>query len=121
MGLQWGVFTMKTSYPQFLELGRYQIDDVKYKAEHGESKYWFTPETMRCFKSRVSEMTWKIGDKIYFISSEKNSWNHEPRFYTVRVCEIDGNIKTVGKFQEHETLRQARNAIREILNQEAEN
>ena len=110
---------MRTTYPQFLELGQYQIDDVKYKAEHGASKYWFSPETMRFFKSRVSEMTWKIGDKIYFISSEKQSL--EPRFYTVRVCEIDGNIKTVGKFQEHETLRQARNAIREILNQEAEN
>ena len=110
---------MKTSYPQFLELGQYQIDDVKYKAEHGASKYWFTPETMRFFKSRVSEMTWKIGDKIYFISSEKQS--QESRFYTVRVCEIDGNIRTVGQFQGHETLRQARNAIREILNQEAQN
>ena len=99
---------------EFLKSGQYLIPEVKTLAENGHSKYWFTADTMRFFNCRISELCWKIKDKIYFISSEKQTENI-PRLYTIRLCLIDGEIKTIGKFQEYKTKNEARNIIKGIL------
>ena len=99
---------------EFLKSGQYLISEVKTLAENGHSKYWFTADTMRFFNCRISELCWKIKDKIYFISSEKQSEKYD-RLYTIRLCLIDGEIKTIGKFQEYKTKNEARNIIKRIL------
>ncbi len=101
----------------FLQEGNYLIDEVKRRAEKG-APHFFDADTMRFFSSRISELAWKIDENIYFITSEadKGPYKHQGsvRAYTVRKCDINGDIDTVGKFQEHETLNDARKEIKAI-------
>lgn len=103
---------------QFLDTGRYLIDDVKERSKKGD-KHFFDADAMRFFSSRISELAWQKGNDIYFITSEadKGYIKHKGsiRAYTVRKSTIEGNIDKVSEFQEHATLRQARNHIKEIL------
>ncbi len=107
------------NYKQFIESGRYLIDEVKTRAENGDS-HFFDADTMRFFSSRVSELAWKKDDDIYFITSEadKGRYQHTGsiRAYTVRKCSMFGGIDTIGDFQGHATLRDARKAIMEMIN-----
>jgi len=103
---------------EFLKSGQYLISEVKTLAENGHSKYWFTADTMRFFNCHISELCWKIKDRIYFISSEKQTENNlkkYDRLYTIRLCLTDGEIKTIGKFQEYKTKNEARHIIKGIL------
>lgn len=113
------------SVQDFLKQGRYLIDEVKRRAEKG-SPYFFNADTMRYFSSRISELAWIKGDlknyqteDIFFITSEKDTGHLKHagsvRSYTVRVCDKNGDIKTVSKFQEFETLAQARRFVKEVL------
>ncbi len=112
----------KVSVQDFLKQGRYLIDEVKRRAEKG-SPFFFTPETMRFFSSRVSELAWSKGDyqteDIYFITSERDTSFHKhsgsTRGYTVRLCDKTGDIQKVSEFQEFGTLSQARKSIKEVL------
>jgi len=104
----------KMKQKEFLKSGQYLISEVKTLAENGHSKYWFEADTMRFFNCRISELCWKIKDKIYFISSEKQSEKYD-RLYTIRLCLTDGEIKTIGKFQEYETMNEARKIIKRTL------
>jgi len=104
----------KMKQKEFLKSGQYLISEVKTLAENGHSKYWFEADTMRFFNCRISELCWKIKDRIYFISSEKQSEKYD-RLYTVRVCLLDGNIETYSKFQEYENINEARKIIKGIL------
>ncbi len=67
---------------------------------------WFSPDTMRFFRSRV-------GDELYagryFISSEKQEYN-TPRMYTVREVTNDG-IHSASEFMQYKTWEQARRAV----------
>ena len=99
---------------EFLKSGQYLISEIKTLAENGHSKYWFSTDTMRFFNCRVSELCWKIKDKIYFISSEKQSEKHN-RLYTVRLCLSNGEIKTISEFQGCKTMKEARDLIKGIL------
>lgn len=104
---------------EFLNQGNYFIEEVKKRAEKG-SPFFFNPDTMRFFSSRISELSWKIGEDIYFITSEtdnNSSYKHSGsvRSFTVRICDKDGDIKTHGNFQGESTLSQARKTIKEIL------
>jgi len=102
---------------EFLKEGNYLIDEVKTRAEKG-SPYFFSPNTMRGFSSRISELCWKVKDDIYFITSEADRFDHHKgsiRAYTIRTCDIEGDINTIGEFQGHATLRDARQGIKAIL------
>jgi len=99
-------------YSEFLKSGQYLISEIKTLAETG-NKYWFSADTMRFFKSRVSELCWKIKDEIYFISSEKQP-NYN-RLYTVRLCSSNGEIHTINEFQEYKNINEARHRIKRIL------
>lgn len=53
---------------------------------HGSCQFWFSPETMRWFRSRVSESVYPTritSEGTYFVTSEKNGWDGVRR-YTVR-------------------------------------
>lgn len=114
-----------TGMKQFVNRGQYLEDDVRQRAKKG-SPHFFDKDTMRFFSSRISELMWASGDRmgyqtnpIYFITSEadKGYYQHKGsiRAYTVRVIDIDGNIKTIGDFQGHTTLYQARKTIKELI------
>ena len=98
---------------EFLSLGNYQVNEIKDKSQK-LAKHFFNQDTMRFFKSRISELTWKIEKSIYFITSEKNRYE-DPRKFTIRESTELGDIKTIGEFQQYFTLSQARKGIKEIL------
>ncbi len=107
-----------TTQKQFLKNGNYLIEIVKEKAEKG-SPYFFNPQTMRAFSSRISELCWQVDDDIFFITSEADrhsSFQHSgtSRGYTVRKCDLNGDIQTHSKFQEFNNLKEARDYIKKI-------
>ncbi len=109
----------KISVQDFIKSGEYLIDEVKKRACTG-SPHFFDTTTMRYFSSRVSELAWKKGDDIFFITSEKDTGHikHKgsTRAFTVRKCDKAGDIKTVGYgFQKEPTLAQARRTIKDIF------
>jgi len=71
-----------------------------------KGRFWFSPDTLRFFRSRYSDTATKVDDKAYFTSSERGPSGI--RKYSVRVCNMEtGAIDTVGKFQDFDTRAQA--------------
>ena len=66
--------------------------------------HFFSPDTMRFFKSRIQSNPPYKGR--VFVTSERMNWN-SPRYYTVRVVEPSGNIRTIGEFQGFGTRQSA--------------
>lgn|SRR5512139_76699 len=78
------------------------IDDIK--AAH--KGHFFSPETMRFWRSRVHGTVYPIpGHGALFTTSESGA--HGGRYYSVRYCDLDGNISTVGPFLAANTRCQA--------------
>ena len=72
--------------------------------------HWFDAVALRFFRSRFSEAAVQHDGGYLFVSSER--FDHKtPRFYSVRFCDADGNIETIGDFQEYKSGRQAWAAI----------
>ena len=89
------------------------ISDVK-AANRKAGFHWFDPDALRFFSSRISEQIY--GGRL-FISSEafKSPHGDYPRAYTVRMVSDDGSVSTVGEFQGHRTLANARKEARAII------
>ena len=71
---------------------------------------WFEKEAMAFFSSKIES------DVMYghfFITSEKCGEGH-PRLFSVRYADIDGDIRTMGKFQGHKTKAAAKAFIETI-------
>lgn len=66
--------------------------------------HWFERSTMRFFNSRVESGLY--GGR-FFITSERMELTM-PKKYSIREAMTDGDIKTVGVFQEFTTLEDAR-------------
>ena len=77
----------------------YRMEEIKcINKEKGY--YFFEPDTMRFFKSRVGDTVFQGGGGIFFVTSEKFDYN-SPRNYTVReFIPETGNINTVSEFNE---------------------
>lgn len=106
-----------------MALGETSITEVMARAEKAHS-HFFDKDTMRFFQSRASETCYIKGTDIYFITSEKQKshWSefdqkvyHFPRLFTVRKCDKDGDIDTIGDFQAYDSLRAARKAIKDLF------
>lgn len=115
---------MNQTIKQFVKSGNYLMDEVKKRAEKG-SPFFFNTDTMKYFSSRVSDLCWKVENNIYFITSEADKGyivhNGSKRAFTVRKCDLVGDIETIGEFQEHKTLNDARKTIKEIIESEVKN
>lgn len=81
------------------------VDEIKARARHAES-HFFDKGTMRFFDSRVGNTVY--GGR-FFITSEQFHHGDEslPRMWTIREASPNGNISTVGRFQQYETLHDA--------------
>lgn len=75
----------------------YTIDDIK-RINASKGKHFFSKDTMRFFKSRVSELVYQGMGGIYFVTSEAEPLGGERR-YTVRQFDADsGSVETMGEF-----------------------
>ncbi len=104
---------------EFIDLGNYLISEVKTRAEKG-SPHFFDADSMRFFSSRVSDLCWRLGEKIYFVTSEADRGSHyehsgTDRGWTVRAIDKNGDIQKWGEFQKHGSLREARNEIKGLI------
>lgn len=105
----------KITMKQFIESGNFLEDEVRRRAEKG-SPHFFDKDTMRFFSSRVSELMWKKGSDIYFITSEQDrGQTGSVRSFTVRKIDADGDINKIGEFQGHANLSDARREIKDII------
>lgn len=93
------------------------LDDIKERNRR-LGHCWFEPATMRFFSSRVQSTIYPTADgRAYFVSSERNthrSVTEGRRLYTVRIAQPDGEIDTVGEFQQYRTGRAAHAAARRL-------
>jgi len=79
------------------------MTDVRHNNK-ASGRFWFSPETMRFFKSRVESRLLK---QRYFITSEQFG-DDFPRLFTIRVYDPKTHqIDTVGKFQDYKTKQEA--------------
>ena len=76
------------------------IDEIK-KSHEAQGGHFFDPDWMRVYNSRIGRTVYK---GKYFITSEQ--FKVEPRRYTVKKC-VNGEIETVGEFQQFATRREA--------------
>jgi len=84
---------------------------IEYKHRTKGRGYFFDPDSMRFFKSRIGAV--RIKDNIwFFVTSEKPP--HGPRMYSVRRMELNGKINTVGEFCSM-TAYQANKLFKELI------
>lgn len=73
-----------------------------------KGKFFFSPDTMRFFKSSVEYWDAKTG---FFVTSEKAPLDTKLR-YTVRKADFEtAEVETIGQFQQYKSLSTARAAI----------
>lgn len=90
----------------------YLIKAKNYEAGH----HWFSKDTMRFFNSKVPEEAYKKGDKAYFISQEKSSFDNYTPEYTIRVADLNtGEVDTVGEFGQYKSKYEAKKELKKIL------
>jgi len=82
------------------------IADIKC-ANRVYGRYFFEPDTMRFFGSRVLD---EVYGGRYYVTSEKPPYG--PRAYTVRRAGSEGEITTIGKVCQYATAAQAKGAAR---------
>lgn len=85
--------------------------DVIRKANASSGFFFFQPEAMRFFRSRVSSVAYRGDGGTYFVTSERFN-ERSPRRFTVRAASDDGRIDTVGEFQAYRSRRVAHEAAR---------
>lgn len=68
---------------------------------------WFSPGAMSFFQSKVET---SVLAERYFVTSEHREGPGDRR-YTVRIVDDEGAVDTVGDFQQHATLAEAKAAL----------
>lgn len=95
------------------------ISEIKAHAA-AAGNYFFSPDAMRFFNSRISKRVYPVKDGAFFVTSERDWYTDNFRKYSVRVArEYDGtsgrgdfDISTIGEFGEFVTLAQAHTAAK---------
>lgn len=84
----------------------YTLDDIK-RINREKGYYYFSPDTMRFFKSRVSEDVYQGEGGVFLVTSEQGP--NMPRLYSVRQFFPEtGKVNTVDEFQAYKTLSAAK-------------
>lgn len=86
------------------------------KANKAANLFFFSPDTMRFFDSRIESGL--IGGAL-FITSERppkgaRSGDWEKRRFTIRAALADGNVATIGDFGEYPTQSKAHKAAERL-------
>jgi len=95
------------------QYGIYSLDDLKKHYYKNTKGHFFDDNTMRFFKSRISEDLMYSGALIYFVTSEQGP--DDIRKYTVRSYNPKtSDIDTVGDFQQYSTMYQAKQTAKSL-------
>ena len=69
------------------------ITELKKLATNGKSPYFFSPDTMRFFSSKVYNHIKEVENGFLFITSEV--FGDNPRHYQLRLISLDGSIESL--------------------------
>ena len=99
--------------------------------EHEGQGYFFSKDTMKFFKSRVLDFSHDdpSTNALYFITSEKKSFNDNRRVYIIRKAHVFTDelgedhlyIDSIGDKFTYTTPCRAKSVLKEILKSEAQN
>ena len=79
------------------------ISELKELATNGKSPYFFSPDTMRFFSSKVYNHIKEVENGFLFITSEV--FGDNPRHYQLRLISLDGSIESLLKFNSLELAK----------------
>lgn len=88
---------------------RFDSIDAIRKAHDSTGGFWFSPDTMRFFGTRIHDAVY--GGRV-FVTSEQPP--HGPRNYSVRMITDDYRIETLGEFGGYETRDAAHRAAQRL-------
>lgn len=92
-------------------------DAIEHRYDQQNGGHWFEPDTLRFFKSRISEGFSTKWENVYFVTSEKGP--HGPRAYSVRrLRAVSGHIDTIGPFMAYSTRSSAMASARRLAQTE---
>ena len=96
---------LKEIKPNYMKFNVYSVDDIVSK----HKGHFFSKDTMRFFKSKlVSDVYVSNSGKVYFVTSEKKSFDTNERAFTVREYDLKlDKISSVGEFLSYETKAKA--------------
>ena len=80
------------------------IQDIKRLAKEGKSPYFFSPDTMRFFSSKVYKHIKEVSAGFLFITSER--YGELPRHYQLRLISLDGSIESLLRVNSLELAKQ---------------
>jgi len=83
------------------------ITEIKKLATEGKSPYFFSPDTMQFFNSKVYRDVKEVKDGFLFITSEV--FGNDPRHYRIRKIKLNGSINSGKMFK---TLEKAKQHLR---------
>ena len=97
--------TREVTITRKINPGPYRSVDEIIEANRDAGFYFFAPETLRSFGSRIGQVVY--GGR-YFTTSERSGFDfNAPRAYSVRIAMPDGSIETVGYFGQFTSAAQA--------------
>jgi hypothetical protein len=82
----------------------------------GHGGHFFDTSTMDYFKSKVHAPVYCGSDGWLFVTSEQQD-DDAKRGYTVRKMGVNGDMTTIGEYEEYETLRLAQKVARQLAEQ----
>ena len=96
----------------------YRIEEIK-AANRQAGQYFFEPDTMRFFRSRVHYPSYCGPGGVFFVTSEKYenrySGTSMPRMFTIRKFDpATGNVDSVSEFQEFKVRSTAHRAAKRL-------
>lgn len=75
--------------------------------------HWFKEGAMEFFDSKIHDFD---EDSGFFITSEDSHIGSSKRLYTIRLANFQtGRVKTVGTFQEFDSITQARTRFKRLI------
>ena len=74
---------------------------------------WFDAGTLRLFGCRLPKVAYETQAGLLFVSSELD-FSGDRRYYNVRRQLVNGDIETVGRFNDYRTRAEAMAAIRNL-------
>jgi hypothetical protein len=98
---------------------RLSIGDIK-ELNRKAGQHWFSPDTMRFFKSKIPQDHVGLVNNRYFITSEKSPW--DKRKYSIREwLGKSKTIETVGDFGSFNTKSQAERKLKKMMQEMLKN
>jgi hypothetical protein len=88
-------------------------DVAEYYARRQPTGHWFNKEILQLFRTRLPSVAYETPAGVLFITSDC-SFDRARQYYNVRRQTVDGDIKTIGRYNDHRTRAEAMNFLKRV-------